>query len=108
MPEEVVETELGAAVSAAAAVVEATALGPGPELEIESGLLAKPVGLAEIELRHLVGPASAAAWLGHPLQKAWMPLWLELELEWEWVCYPEECAWAYQWTYWTRLLNSEA
>ena len=107
--EEVAETEREAAAAvaaAAAAVAEATALGLGPELEIEPGPSAKPAGPPEIELRHLVGPASAAAWLEHQLQEAWMPLWLELE--WEWVCYPEECAWAYQWTYWTRLLNSEA
>ena len=105
MPEEevVVETELEAVVAVA---VEVSALGLGPELEIEPGPSAKPVGPPEIELRHLVGPASAAAWLEHQLQEAWMPLWLELE--WEWVCYPEECAWVYQWTYWTRLLNSEA
>ena len=103
--EEVVETELGAAVAVAvAAAVEVTALELGPELEIEPGPFVKPVGPPEIELRHLVGPASAAAWLEHQLQKAWMPLWLELE--WEWVCYPEECAWVYQWTYWTMLLRA--
>ena len=107
MPEEevVVETELEAVVAVAAAV-ELTALELGPELGIEPEPLVKPVGPPGIELRHLVGPASAAAWLERQLQEAWMPLWLELE--WEWVCYPEECAWAYQWTYWTRLLNSEA
>ena len=78
MPEEeVAETEREAAavvVAAAAAVVEATALGLGPELEIEPGPSVKPVGLAEIVLRHLVDPASAAAWLEHQLQKAWMLL----------------------------------
>ena len=102
--EEVVETELGAAAVAAAA--EATVLELGPELEIEPGPSVRPGGLAEIVLRHLVDPASAAAWLEHQLQEAWMPLLLELE--WEWVYYPEECAWVCQWTYWTRLLNSEA
>ena len=107
MPEEeaVAETEHGAVVAVAVAA-EATALELGPGLGIEPGPLVRPVGPPEIELRHLVGPASAAAWLEHQLQKAWMPLWLEPE--WEWVCYPEECAWVYQWTYWTRLLNSEA
>ena len=59
---------------AVAAVVEATALGLGPELEIEPGLSVKPVGLAEIELRHLVDPASVVAWIEHQLQKAWMLL----------------------------------
>ena len=66
--EEVAETELEAVVAAVAAAAEATVL------EIEPGLFAKPVGLAEIELRHLVDPASVAAWLEHQLQKAWMLL----------------------------------
>ena len=74
MPEEeVVETELEAVVAVAAAV-EVTALGLGPELETEPGPSVNPGGLAEIVLRHLVDPASAAAWLEHQLQKAWMLL----------------------------------
>ena len=81
MPEEeVAETEHEAAVAVAvAAAVEATALGLGPEPEIVPGPSAGPVGLAEIELRHLVDLASVAAWLEHQLQKDWMLLWPELE-----------------------------
>ena len=79
MPEEeVAETEREAAAAAVAAAAEATVLELGPELEIEPGLFAKPVGLAETELRHLGDPAFVAAWLEHQLQKVWMPLWLEL------------------------------
>ena len=63
---EVVETECEAvAVAAVAAAVEATELGLGPELEIELGPSVEPVGLAEIEPKHLVDLASAAAWLEH-------------------------------------------
>ena len=76
--EEVAETEHEAVV--VAAVVEATELGLGTELEIELGPSVEPVGLAEIELKHLVELASAAAWLEHQLQKAWMRL-QEPELE---------------------------
>ena len=73
MPEEevVVETELEAVVAVA---VEVSALGLGPELEIEPGPSVKPVGLAEIELRHLVDPASVAVWLEYQLQMAWILL----------------------------------
>ena len=77
---EVAEIECEAAAAAAAVVVEATALGLGPEPEIVPGPSVRPVGLAEIEPRHLVDLASVAAWLVHQLQKAWM-LWPEPELE---------------------------
>ena len=85
MPEkEVAETEREAAAAAAAAVavaaaVEVTALELGPELETDPGPSVKLGGLAEIVLRHLVDPASAAAWIEHQLQKVWMLLQPGLE-----------------------------